>query len=208
MSSIHITVNAAKNLISCRDKTMAVNVATELLIRESKTAELTDETTTTGDLIYRVPNLGGKLIVKEVPRERESDYGLIAVAFIRERLCATPDDISRALKNVHASMAEQAEEVASMNARVEMELAARDADRDNERAIRLAKVEQEIIASRLRATDRAESELRKLAEDTIEGMKVALRCALKIAENRPNDAELTRLVDVIYAKVPEGFLDE
>jgi len=107
MPTMNITVMAARNLITARNPDMSVEVAMKVLEEAALTAELLDERTASGELLYRVADLGGRLIVKD----SDPDYGLVAVAFARDKRKrpkpVEASDIEAAKETIRASVEEE-----------------------------------------------------------------------------------------------------
>src|SRR5271156_5511284 len=81
MPTMFITGSAARNLIRAYDPDMTVPAAVEILRQSALNATQLDERTDRGDFFYRVADLGGRLVV----RGGDPDYGLVAVAYVRDR---------------------------------------------------------------------------------------------------------------------------
>jgi len=99
-----ITETAARNLITSRNPDMTVEVAMAILKEAASTATLLDERTESGELYFAVPDLGGRLIVKDT----DPEFKYVVVAFARDRKKpASQADVSVAKEIIRASVASE-----------------------------------------------------------------------------------------------------
>ena len=101
-----ITLAAARHLISSRNPDMSIEVATQILEDSAESAILMNERTETGELYYSVPDLGGRLIVKDT----DPDIEFVVVAFVRDRkprgAVVNQGEVALAREIIRASVAE------------------------------------------------------------------------------------------------------
>lgn len=157
MPTMFITASAARHLARAYDDEMTIATATETLRQSALDATLIDERTDEGDYLYRVEDLGGRLIV----RDGDPDYGLVAVAFIRDRRRKIDQSLVNAAKaNILSALSLARESDVQHEARRQL--------RDERRAAIEKEQEEQAVARRQAAAQRAQKEA-----DRLEAVRVA-----------------------------------